>query len=47
MLSALVKVVAVLASLGIASPIIPVQQSAPHVARQSSGYANAVYFTNW
>lgn len=46
MLSLFAKSVALLASLGVASPIAPAEISAP-VARQSHGYANAVYFTNW
>ncbi|KAK0390017.1 hypothetical protein NLU13_2461 [Sarocladium strictum] len=47
MLSILAKSVAFLATLSVASPIAsPVEVSAP-VERQSSGYANAVYFTNW
>ncbi|KAL2214326.1 endochitinase [Sarocladium strictum] len=47
MFSLLAKSVALLASLAAASPIAaPSELSAP-VARQSSGFANAVYFTNW
>jgi chitinase len=47
MFSLLAKSVALLASLAVASPIAaPSELSAP-VARQSSGFANAVYFTNW
>jgi hypothetical protein len=40
------KVVALLATLGMASPIAPAEDSAS-VTSWSSGYINAVYFTNW